>query len=318
VLFGLYISNDTLAVFLGALLVLQSARFTSRPSARSAALLGLLTTLGLLTKATFLGFLPVLFALVGFVLLRRGVPIAKACAAALALCLLAAGLGSWRYVQNYREVGDPFVSNLGSQYQWVVAQQRSYRGIASFADVNLLKLVVAPSVSPKTDGAYPLLLYGTFWYPHIPESNFRVSRHAPYNYVGSAIYLVAVIPSAFFLAGLFELAKRLPRFARAHCGDPPDDQRLLVAAVAVSFLLGNLALILALAIKWHVWSLMQSRLLFPSFAGMLLPFGEGVTTFAKNRRASALLAASMLALAICFCLYYTTEISSQLGGWPFV
>ena len=360
VLFGLYISNDTLAVFLGALLALQTARFTARPSARSAALLALLTSLGLLTKATFLSFLPVLFALVSFVLLRRGRPAAKACAAGLALCLLAAGLGSWRFVQSYREVGDPFVSNLGSQYQWVVAQQRSYRGIESFADVNLLKLVRAPSVSRRTDGAYPLLLYGTFWYPHIPESNFRVSRHAPFYYVGSAIYLLAVIPSVFFLAGLFELAKRLWRVAARDLSHPAnrvsadpldggllakaftpsqsavfpspmqpnpparnadlpiDDQHLLVAAVAAAFLLGNLVLILAVAVKWHVWSVMQGRLLFPSFAGMLLPFGEGVAALAKNRRATALLAASILALAICFCLYYTTEISSQLGGWPFV
>jgi len=343
VLFGLYLSNDTLAIFLGALLVWQTVRFAAKPVAREAAILALLTSLGLLTKATFLSFLPVLFVLVGLVLLRSGQPVARAGAAALAVCLLAAGLGSWRYVQNYRETGDAFASNLDPRDKWVIAQQRSYRGAASFLDVNLLKLVAAPSVSPRTESAYPLLLYGTFWYQHIPESNFEVSRFAPYYYLGSAIYVFAVIPSLVFLAGLFELAKRVPRLAlelrcevmpdrsdaalktaalrpnlRPSCELTPGDQRLLVAAVAVSFLLGNLALIVAVALKSHVWSVMQGRLLFPSFAGMLLPFGEGVTAFAKSRRASALLAASMLALAVCFYLYYASEISAQLGGWPFV
>ncbi len=343
VLFSLYLSNDALAILLGALLVWQSVRVSAKPSAREAALLALLTSLGLLTKATFLTFLPVLFVLVGFVLVRSGNPAAKAWAAALVLCLLAAGLGSWRFVQSYREIGDPFASNIDPQDKWVIAQQRSYRGAASFLDVNLLNLVAAPSISPRTESAYPLLLYGTFWYQHIPESNFEVSRFPPYYYLGSAIYLLAVIPSAAFLVGLFELAKRIPRLAvelkqnvlgfnvaprssarhpsrRASHGDSvgPGDQHLLVAAAAVSFLFGNLTLILAVAAKSHVWSVMQSRLLFPSFAGMLLPFGEGVTPFAKSRSASALLAASMVALAVCFYLYYASEISAQLGGWPFV
>ena len=65
VLFGLYVSNDTLAIFLGAIVVLQVVRFVATSTIWQAVLLALLVSLGLLTKATFLAFLPALFVLAG-------------------------------------------------------------------------------------------------------------------------------------------------------------------------------------------------------------------------------------------------------------
>ena len=317
VLFGLYVSNDTLAIFLGAVIVLQVVRFVARPTIWQAVLLALLVSLGLLTKATFLAFLPALFVLAAFVLVRRGYSAQKAFAAALALSLLAGGVGSWRFVQSYREVGNPFVSNLDSGHPWVVAQQRSYRGAISFFDVNLLKLVASPSVSEKTEGAYPLLLYGTFWYQHIPESNFPGSQTAPFYYLGSAIYVIALVPSMAFLFGLFLLARRLPQFVTTCDLSRQEDQRLLAGYVSVLFLAGNLALIIAVALKYHVWTLMQGRLLFPSFCGLLVPFGAGASALIDKDATRMVLKVAMVALVACFCLYFASEISSQLGGWPY-
>jgi 4-amino-4-deoxy-L-arabinose transferase-like glycosyltransferase len=329
VMFGLYVSNDALAVFIGALVVAQVLRFAARSALGPVVLLALLVGLGLLTKATFLAFLPVLFVLVAFVLLRRGHSAPKAFAAALALLFLAAGLGSWTFVRNYRQVKNPFVSNLDQGYPWVAAQQRSYRGAASFFDVNLWKLLASPAVSTKTEDAYPLLLYGTFWYQHIPESNFMGDRRAPFFYLGSAIYVFALVPTLAFFVGLFLLLKRLPRFVATCDLSQQRDQRLLAVFVTVAFLFGNLALILAVALKYHVWTLMQGRLLFPSFCGLLIPFGVGVAAFAGNDRAPAdpparaflparvILQGAMLALLVCFGLYFSSEISHLLGGWPF-
>ncbi len=317
VLFGLYVSNDSLAILLGALVVLQVVRFVSWPTLWQGALLAFLVSLGLLTKATFLAFLPGLFALVAFVWLRRGYSARKAFAAALALLVLAAGLGSWRFVQSYRETGNPFVSNLDSGEKWVTAQQRSYRGAISFFDVNLLKLVIWPSVSPKTEGDYPVLLYGTFWYQHIPESNFLGSRTFPFYYLGSVIYVFAFVPSLVFLFGLFLLAKRLPRFLTHADLSQREDRRLLVGFVAVLFLLANLVLIAAVAWKFHVWTVLQGRLLFPSFCGLLVAFGTGAGALAEKGRASTVLKVAMVGLVACFYLYFASEISNQLGGWPF-
>jgi hypothetical protein len=316
VMFGLYVSNDSLAIFLGAVVVLQIVRFVTAPTLQQAVLLALLVSLGLLTKATFLAFLPGLFVLAAFVLLRRGYSARHALAAALALSVLAAGLGSWRFVENYREVRNPFVSNLDSGHSWVVAQQSSYRGAVSFFDVNLLKLLRSPSVSPKTQGAYPLLLYGTFWYQHIPESNFYGSSSAPYYYLGSTIYVLALAPSLLFFYGLFLMAKGLPRFGTACDLSRQEDQRLLAGFVAVLFLLGNLALIVAVALKYHVWTLMQGRLLFPCFCGLLMAFGTGASALRDNRLASMVLKVATAALVTCFFLYFASEISNQVLGWP--
>jgi hypothetical protein len=316
VMFGLYLSNDSLAIFLGAIVVLQIVRFVATPTMQQALLLALLVSFGLLTKATFLDFLPPLFILAAFVFLRRGHSARNALAAALALSVLAAGLGSWRFVQNYREARNPFVSNLDSGHPWVIAQQSSYRGAVSFFDVNLWKLLRSPSVSPKTQGAYPLLLYGTFWYQHIPESNFVGSSSAPYYYVGSVIYVLALAPNLLFFYGLFLMAKRLPRFVTACDLSRQEDQRLLAGFVAVLFLLGNLALIVAVALKYHVWTLMQGRLLFPSFCGLLVAFGTGASALGDNRLASMVLKVAMAALVACFFLYFASEISNQIFGWP--
>ena len=316
VMFGLYVSNDSLAILIGAVIVLQVVRFVTKPAIWQAVLLALLVSLGLLTKATFLAFVPVLFVFLTFVYLRCGYSARKALVAALALSLLAGGLGSWRFVQNYRQVGNPFVSNLDSGHPWMIAQQSSYRGAVSFFDVNLWKLLRSPSVSPKTEGAYPLLLYGTFWYQHIPESNFLGSGSYPFYYLGSVIYVLALASSLVFVFGLFLLAKRLPRFVATCDLSQEEDQRFLTGFVAVLFLFGNLALILAVALKYHVWTLMQGRLLFPSFCGLLAPFGVGVSALADKRLTGTVVKVAMVALVACFCLYFASELSNQMFGWP--
>ena len=312
VLYGLYVSNDTLANFMGAAIILQVARVASVPTAWQFALLGVVVGVALLTKATFLAFLPVLFAFVLFISLRRGQSRPKSVLAAFVFLFLACGLGSYKFVRNYIEVKNPFVSNLDLGFSWVAEQKESYRGAASYYDANLLKLVASPSLSPATEGAYPLLLYGTFWYQHIPESNLLGSRRAPFNYLGSAIYVLALVPTAIFFYGLLILLKRLPRFLGGFDPSLEECRRLLVSYVAVFCFLGNLALIGDVVLKYHVWSVMQGRLLFPSFTGMLVPFGVGIAATANYRFAHAALRWAMGALICCFGAYFASEIAYQV------
>jgi len=315
VLFGLYVSNDTLAIFLGALMILQVARFAREPNSRQLVLLGLLAALGLLTKATFLAFLPVLFALVLFARFRAGASARKAFLAALALLVLSCGLGSFKFIRNYREVRNPFVSDLDFDYSWVAKHKQSYRGAASFLDINLLKLLASPTLDPRrpsgspspTESSYPLLLYGTFWYPHVRNSNFAVSRPS-FNYLGSVIYVFALVPTATFFIGLFLLFKGLPRFLARFEPLRKEDQLLLVSYVSVLCLFGNLALLVVVTLKYHVWSVMTGRLLFPAFYGLLVPFGVGAGAVAQRKVASTALKVTMLALAACFALYFAAEL----------
>jgi 4-amino-4-deoxy-L-arabinose transferase-like glycosyltransferase len=160
---SLVVSNDTLAAFFGALIVLQVVRFIAAPRNSQLLLLGVLEGLGLLSKAIFLAFLPALLVLVFFARIRQGRSAWNASLAVLALLLLSCGLGSYKFIQNYREAKNPFTSNLDLPLPWVAEQQLSYRGAASFFDVNLLKLIKSPSGSPAIIAAYPLVFYGTFW-----------------------------------------------------------------------------------------------------------------------------------------------------------
>ncbi len=327
--FGLYLSNDSLAICLGALLILQVVRYAASRSLRDLALLGLVTSLGLLTKATFLTFLPVLFFLVLWVGLRRGDSRQRAWATAFAILVLSAGLGSYQFIRSYRETGRPFFSNLDPSDPWSVKQAESYRGPSSFLDFNFSKLLRSPVLSSQTDGAYPLLLFGTFWYQHIPESNF-VAGKVLLGRLASTMYLLGLIPTALFLYGLFRMLKDLPLYLS---GVPPpqnkliprdprpadeesrtpeqpstlDDSLVVARYAAVFFLLLNFALLLTVTAKYHVWSIMQARLLFPSFTGGLVAFGAGAEALTRHKAAAAVLKATMTALVICFAFYLSAK-----------
>jgi 4-amino-4-deoxy-L-arabinose transferase-like glycosyltransferase len=320
VLFGLYVSNDSLAIFLGALMILQVARFAADPSGRQLLLLALIEGLGLLTKGTFLAFLPVLFVLALFLRLRKSESLWRAALAGLALLLLSCGLGSYRYVRNYQELKNPFVIDANFNYSWVGKQQQSYRGAASFFDVNFLNLLASPTVDPRKptgtpipslESSYPLLLFGSFWYPLIQESNFAVSR-ASFNYLGSVIYVLALVPLAVFFVGLLQLSKGLWRFLARFELSRKEDQRMLVSLVSVLFLFGNLGLLVMMLLRYHIWSVATGRLLFPAFCGLVVPFGIGTGMTTRHKGADAALKLAMLGLAACFGLYFGFEILHKL------
>lgn len=321
---SLYISNDTLAVFLGCLSVLQAQRFIRQPEWRSVLPLAALLGLGLSTKFTFLAFAPVLAALVAFVAWRAPLRRGTAIAMVLAFATVAGVLGSYKFVDNARRYHDPFVSNLDKGGAWIAEQSRSYRGLRSYLDFNLLRLVASPTLDAAPggwsddSGSYPLLLYGTFWYQHVPESNFTGNRHAPYKYLGSLIYLAGLAPSLAVLLGTGLLARRIPPLlARWNCGQA-QDRALLLAGAAMALCIANLGLLLLSVHKYHVWSIMQARLLFPSIAGLLAAYGIGSAAILRHPLAARWLKGSELALLALLPGYSASELGWQavraIGG----
>jgi 4-amino-4-deoxy-L-arabinose transferase-like glycosyltransferase len=324
IMFTLYVSNDTLAIFMGCLTVLQTYRFIQLHDWKQTLLLAVVLGLGLLTKATFLAFLAVLFGLMLFMGTRMGRPLAKAVGMAFAFFAVAGVLGSYKYVDNYQRFRDPFMNTLDSAAPWVVSQKESYMGLCSYLDINLLHLLASPTVDPgalpsvsQSDGrgSYPLLMYGTFWYQHIYESiNFTGNRHRPFNYLGSVIYMIAVVPTAVFIVGLGAIASRFPKFIAQFDYRKDDDRHLLWKYVIVCFFIANLALLLGTVFKYHVWSIMQSRLLFPSIVGALGAFGAGVSIVSRIRISAIILKSSMLLLVGLFWLYLSSEVGFQILG----
>ncbi len=166
--------------------------------------------------------------------------------------------------------------------------------------------------NPTISGSYPLLLYGTFWYQLIPESNFKGDEHKPYSYLGSVIYLVALVPTVVFNLGLLRLLRRLTSFVKGFDRMKQDDSRSLGVYVALSMLAANAAVIIAAVAHYHVWSLMQGRYLFPSLAGVLAIFAVGAEMLDKTRYGSVILKSSMIVLMALFGLYFSSEIGFQL------
>lgn len=316
IMFGLYISNDSLSFFWGCLTVLIASNYLKSPGWKQGALFAVVTGLGLLTKTTFVAFLPVLLVFVLFVQFREHRSLSKAVRTAGLFLLISGVLGSYKFIDNYARYNNPLINSLDVPV-WSF-QMRSYQGLGSYFDFDILRLLASPSIPYEelwglknpttTTGSYPLLLYGTFWYQLIPESNFRGAAHKPFSYLGSVIYLFALVPTAAFMLGLLRSLQRLPSFARTFDRRKQEDRGLMCAYVAAAMLGANVALIIAALVKYHVWALMQGRYLFPSFAGALAIFAVGVEMLDRTRYGSAILKSSMIALMALFGLYLASEI----------
>jgi 4-amino-4-deoxy-L-arabinose transferase-like glycosyltransferase len=317
VMFSLYVSSDSLATLLGAVISIETWRYVQSPGWKRLLLLGFTLALGLLTKATFVAAIPVLLALVFWVPRARR-PGWNGLLRADVFIVIALLLGGYKFADNLVRYHDPFYNPMNRQEDWHLDHMRSYRGFRSFADVNVGRLLISPIVSPVTDGSYPVLLYGTFWYQHIPESNFRGLIASPFRYLGSVIFALALIPTAAFFTGLGKLVRQFPAMLRRVDASQADadaevQRRLAISALAL-ILVSQVALLAATALRYHEWSIFQARFLFPWFFSGIAAFSEG---FPPAASASArILAAAMATLTALFLLYLSSEIALLL--WPAV
>jgi 4-amino-4-deoxy-L-arabinose transferase-like glycosyltransferase len=315
ILYGLFVSNDTLTIFLGCGLAWAVIDFSRHPSVTSNVAVGSVAALGLLTKATFLAYIPAIFFLLymGWLWSGRSRSVSLSIACTTVLLLLAAS--SYKELDNYRQYHHAFVSNIDFQPDWAIRQKQTYRGLSSFLDFNFIKLLRSPSYSTATEAAYPLMLYGTFWYQHVPECNFIGSVHWPFRWIGAATYLIAAVPSVVFAIGLWLLIKRAARpfFRQRKEGQVQGTEQDAIAAYALTGMLaGNLAIMLVALAKYHVWSIMQGRLLFPSFFTLLLIFSIGLEKAETTRAGASILKICMSSLSTLFLIYLFGEIGVQV------
>jgi 4-amino-4-deoxy-L-arabinose transferase-like glycosyltransferase len=316
VMFGLYVSNDSLSFLLGSLITLEVAHYIDMPNKRSGAVLAVVTGLGLLTKTSFLPFVPVLMIFIFIVQVREHRAYAKAGWATCVFLVICTVLGSYKYIDNYVHYDNPLINSLDISV-WSF-QTRSFQGIRSYLDVDLPHLLAAPSIpfdevmgnsrSITTTGSYPLLFYGTFWYQLIPESNFRGTAHKPFSYLGSLIYLVALVPTMAFALGAVKNLPRFPSFVRSFDRARIEDRGLMISYVSAALLLANTLLLLVALMKYHVWSVAQGRYLFPTFPGLLAIFAAGVVVLDTTKRGATILRSSMVILMVLFAVYFSSEI----------
>ena len=314
VTFGLFLSNDSLTILAGCLMLAQAYRFIESPGRRQLLLLAVLSGLALATKGSLLPLVPILTALVFSITCRVTHLWRNSFLAAISFIVVVSALGSYKYIDNYVRYKNPVATVMDARFHfaYVSEQAAGYRGIRSLLDINILRLLASPSLSDSTRQAYPLLFYATFWYPHIPESSFGGSHRKPLSYLGSVIYILGLFPSFLIVAGMFWFLKHLPdlRSAFIHYGET--DRLLIMNYVAVLAAAALFLFVVAGALRYHIWSVPVGRLLFPALFGVLVAFGKGIEMFCSSLRAMAALRIDMGALGAVFLVYFLMEFALVL------
>src|SRR5579871_3788846 len=149
------------------------------------------------------------------------------------------------------------------------------------------------------------MLYGTFWYQLIDEGSLNTNRVVPTRYLGSLIFLFALVPAAGLILGAGGVGYQWVRRRQASLGPPG-----AFGAVAIALFGANLLLVLFVEVRTDVWSVMQARLLYPGLVGALLMFGTGVTLVQRNQRLRGLVDGAMLGLGIAYVVYLAAEVAA--------
>jgi 4-amino-4-deoxy-L-arabinose transferase-like glycosyltransferase len=306
VMFSLFISNDTLAIFVGALVFYQCWRAHAVPSQVNSFLLGIFLGLGLLTKAVFLVFVLPLMTFVWLTGRRLALPRRQILFRLFAVFGIAALLGCYKYLENFFLFGSATISNLdfGS---WTATQKPTWNGVNSLFDVNILKLIRDPTISASTVHSYPLMIYGSFWYSLVPESTFQSNLVAPFHRLGSMIYLAALCPTILMVIGAGRIGLSGIRALGSSRIEQHLSDRIIFEFMLVAILVSNLFLIIAIGWISDVWSVFQGRLLFPSYFAVLVIFHAGLESVASSRLKANLATCFLLVLLLLFLAYIIVE-----------
>jgi hypothetical protein len=308
VMFSLYLSNDSLAVLLGFVVFYLADRFFASATAMNFLHLVIALALGLLTKGQFLVMAAIVFPPACFLLFRRRSHSSSRLVLVCILALLVLALGCVKYFQNAVLYGRPFVSNLDFNPGWLAGQQGTYRGLSSIFDVNIFKLIRTPILDESTVHSIPLVLYGTFWYQYIPESNFRGNLSPGPRMIGRFMDLVGVLPALVLAIGVIAVPLRLledrrPALPRAAAGT-------LLRSFAAAAFAANLALLLYELSLFDNWSTLQARSLFPSILGGFVLFDLGIETLARRIDTPRVFKFWHYAFLAGVAAYYAVEIVS--------
>ena len=313
-MFGNYISNDTLSFFIGSLIFLQMYLYIHKPTIPKLIILAIYLGLGLLTKGSFLSFIPVLILFVAITNFKDKLGFKRRIFYLLIFITFFLTLGSYKYLENIIHHHRPIVHNLDSNPPWANDQRPTYVNLKTFVfDINILKLCKYPTYSEYTRHSLPLLLYGTFWYQYFRESNFKGNRTKS-KYLGSCIYLLALLPTSLFFIGFFRILFSI-KYIFHYKYKELDEQnfnKIIYEASSLLLLLMNLALVIIAGIKYDVFSCYQARLLFPSFFAIIILFNSGLDFLEKRMQVFKKKAYLLLrCLFLLFILYFCIEIIGQ-------
>lgn len=310
VTFSLYVSNDTLAFFMGTLLLLYLHMYIQDPSQSNELIVAILLGMGLLTKGTFLAFFPPFVAVVALSLWKKEVKWGTLMFRVFVFCLLALAVGSYKYLENYYAEGRFVVHNLDF-FQYMPAN--TYLGPKSIYYFDFKSLVKNPTFQngdPFLEHVYAIIFYATFWYKFMePFNGFELGASTSFKYMGSAIYVVGLLPSVIIVLAFLQKMYAGVRFLWHFQKMPtPQFKKRLEDAAWMAILLLSILLVITAGLKYNIWVCFQSRLFLQAFFPILWLLYFGLKTMKRiSIRLYVVGAASLVVVSLLYLIYYLTE-----------
>ncbi|WP_215237270.1 phospholipid carrier-dependent glycosyltransferase [Dyadobacter helix] len=310
VTFSLYVSNDTLAYFIGTAIFYALHRYISAPTRLNEVIVAILLGLGLLTKGTFLAFAPPLVLVVLLSLWKRDVPFMTILGRVLLFGFVVFTLGCYKYLENYHAENRFVVHNLDF-FHYMPANM--YDGDRSIWYFNLKQLILNPTYfegDRSLESIYPVLFYATFWYKFCePFNGFELGSRTAFKYIGSILYMVGLVPSVLLLLGSFVKSISVLEFLKKlRSNERKSFEKGLEEAAWLSILFLSILLVIIAGYKYNVWVCFQSRLFLQSFFPIIWILYTGFI-FMKERFYFAYKAGilSMVFISVLCIIYYLTE-----------
>ena len=310
VTFSLYVSNDTLAYFLGTYIFYALHRYIQKPTLKNEVLIAVLLGLGLLTKGTFLAFGPSLGLVVILSLWKKNLSVKIILGRLILFGIVTLILGSYKYLENYYAEHLLIAHNIDFFYYMPA---NTFIGIKSLLYFNLKQLVKFPTYfqgDPMLEHVYPIIFYATFWYKFCePLNGFELGSRTSFKYVGSVIYIIGLLPSALIILGAFLKSLSFFNFlGKLKSSDNKTFEKGLEEAAWLSILLMSILLVIIAGCKYNVWVCFQSRLFLQAFFPIIWILYAGLRFVKeKSKFAFNLSALSMLTISLLYIIYYFTE-----------
>jgi len=308
--YGLYLSNDTLTILLGALVAWQLWRWLADSSPSNVRTLAILCGLGLLTKATFLAIVPIVAVLLG--LIGRRFDRATATRRAVEFAAVAITIGSYKFIENYMHFGTPFVTNLDSGLGWVADQAQGRTLPWAYIGFDPRRWLSFPLM----EGRRPYLeqMYESFWYEAGPMSNLQEARRWPYYLTGSALLVAAIVPTVLMVWGMVVGLAAFGRQLFAGVVPHARERVQLARGSLIALWVGVLMLLVIQEARSHVWSIMHARLMLPVLAGGLVALRVGWDALRRLAPgADRLVAAWLVITSALMLVQHATDLALVLA-----
>lgn len=317
-IYSLFVSNDTLSVLMGTWIFYNLITYLREQTLKNVIILSLSTGLALLTKSTFIPFVPIILAIIFLVNFRK--PFWKM-VYVMILCGAIIGFsGTYKFVENYRWQHTIFVHNL--DIFKLPSNSIFYQGPQSYYNINILTLIKDPNLSSRNPSIHsaPLLMYGTFWYKHqYFENNLTFGNYSGFRYIGSVFFILGIIPTIVILIGLALLFRQgfmLLFFTwRQQYGTIIFWEKIFRATCLV-LLLGSVATMFTGVIKYNDWAFMHTRLLAHVFYPTVLLLATGLSFIKRsNPKLLKYLALNLTLFAGLSIFYFSVESAIVAWNW---